>query len=212
MNEMDLKEMWGKSAEKLAKKPTYDIKAMLSGKSISPLRKLKRNLYIHMAYGVAGVCFFAVIMWFFPYTAVFIGSGIIMAISIFFLGQLSVMAQSLERLIKLQPYNLLEALRQQHTLIRSTFRAQEAIAIPFHAVSISLGIYLGFFYNSAPEALNLQLHSWIIYGLVVLIWVILANKLERWMNQKAFGVHLDHMKEIISQLEQEPELIIENSL
>ena len=212
MNEMDLKEMWEKSAEKLTQKPTYDIKAMLSGKSISPLRRLKRNLYIHIAYGVAGICLFAALMWFFPYTAVFIGSGIIMAISIFFLGQLSVMAQSLERLIKLQPHNLLEALRQQHALIRSTFRAQEAIAIPFHAVSISLGMYLGFIYDRAPTALTLQLHSWIIYGMVVLIWVILANRLERWMNQKAFGVHLDHMKEIISQLEQEPELTEENSL
>ena len=212
MSEMDLKEMWGKSAEKLAEKPTYDIKAMLSGKSISPLRKLKRNLYIHMAYGVAGVCLFAALMWFFPYTAVFIGSGIIMAISIFFLGQLSVMARSLERLIKLQPGNLLEALRQQHALIRSTFSVQEAIAIPFYAVSISLGMYIGFFYDSAPAALNLQLHSWIIYGMVVLLWTFLAHKLERWMNQKAFGVHLDYMKEIISQLEQEPELTTENSL
>ncbi|MDR4988511.1 MAG: hypothetical protein RG741_06715 [Bacteroidales bacterium] len=212
MSEMDLKEMWGKSAEKLAEKPPYDIKAMLSGKSISPLRKLKRNLYIHMAYGVAGVGFFTAIMWFFPYTAVFIGSGIIMAISIFFLGQLSVMARSLERLIKLQPGNLLEALRQQHTLIRSTFSVQEAIAIPFYAVSISLGMYIGFFYDSAPAALNLQLHSWIIYGIVVILWTFLANRLERWMNQKAFGVHLDHMKEIISQLEQEPESTAENSL
>ena len=203
MNEMDLKEIWEKSADQGAEKPVYDIKAMLSKKSISPLRKLKRNLYIHMAYGVAGISFFAALMWFFPYTAVFIGSGIIMAISMFFLGQLSVMARSLERLVKLQPGNLLEALRQQHALIRSTFRAQEAIAIPFHAVSISLGMYLGFFYDSAPAVLNLQLHSWIIYGMVVLLWTFFAQKLERWMNQKAFGVHLDHMKEIISQLEQE---------
>ena len=73
-------------------------------------------------------------------------------------------------------------------------------------------MYIGFFYDSAPAALNLQLHSWIIYGMVVLLWTFLANRLERWMNQKAFGVHLDHMKEIISQLEQEPELTAENSL
>ena len=212
MSEMDLKEMWGKSAEKLAEKPTYDIKAMLSGKSISPLRKLKRNLYIHMAYGVAGVCFFAVLMWFFPYTAVFIGSGIIMAISIFFLGQLSVMVRSLERLIKLKPGNLLEALRQQHTLIRSTFSVQQAIAIPFYAVSILLGMYLGFIHDRGPADFSPQLQTWIIIGIVMVIWTFLAHKFERWMNQKAFGVHLDHMKEIISQLEQEPELTAENSL
>ncbi len=212
MNEMDLKEIWGKSTGNVVEKPVYDIKAMLSGKSISPLRKLKRNLYIHMAYGVAGIGFFAAVMWFFPYTAVFIGSGIIMAISIFFLGQLSVMARSLERLIKLKPGNLLEALLQQHTLIRSTFRAQEAIAIPFYAVSILLGMYLGFIHDRGPADFSPQLQIWIIIGIVMVIWTFLAHKFERWMNQKAFGVHLDHMKEIISQLEQEPESIIENSL
>ncbi len=212
MSEMDIKEMWGKSAEKLAEKPIYDIKALLSGKSISPLRKLKRNLYIHMAYGVAGITFFAALMWFFPFTVVFIGSGLIMAISIFFLGQLSVMARSLKRLIKLPPGNLLEVLRQQHALIRSSFRVQEAIAIPFYTVSILLGMYLGFIHDRGPADFSPELQTWIIIGIVMVIWTFLAHKLERWMNQKAFGVHLDHMKEIISELEQEPELTAENGL
>lgn len=201
MNEIDLKDLWRKNEDNATLIPTYDIKAILSGKSISPLQKLKRNLRIHMGYGVAGIIFFASLMYFFPYNAVFIGSGILIAISIFFLGQLSVMTKSLEQRIKLQPINLLEALRQQHSLIQSSFKVQETIAIPFYSISILLGMYLGFIYDSSSAEFSPELKTWIIMGIVMVIWTFLAQKIERWMNKKAFGVHLDHIKEIISQLE-----------
>ena len=203
MEEMDLYKMWRKSTEDGEEKPKYDIKAILLGKPNSPLPKLKRNLYLHMVYGVGSICLFAWLTWLFPYPAVFVGSGLVIAISIFFLGQLSVMVVGLERLINSQPINLLEALRQHQKLIASTFEVQQAIALPFYSVSFMLGIYIGFIYDSNAADLSYNFQNWVLLGVLTLMWTFLAHKLERWMNQKAFGVHLDHMKEIISQLEQE---------
>ncbi len=204
MNEMDLKELWTMKTEGQRERPGIDAKAILKGKSTIPLLKLKRNLYIHMAYSVSSMLLFPALIWFFPYTLVIIGSGIIMAISMFFLGQLCVLLRSLNRQIKIQPANLLDSLRQQHTLIRATFRAQEAIAIPFYAVSFLLGLYLGIIRDTVPTDFSLQTHTTIIIGVLVVVVTYLLHKLERWMNQKAFGVHLDHLRDIISQLEQEP--------
>ena len=212
MNEIDLKELWKLKTEGQMQKHDVDAKVILTRKSAAPLQKLKRNLYIHMAYSVASMLLFPTLMWFFPYTLVIFGSAIIMAISMFFLGQLSVLVRDLNRKLIVQPANLLDSLRQTHSLIRNTFRAQEAIAIPFYAVSFLLGLYIGVTANSGPDDFSLQTQTMIIIGVLVVVVTFLLHKLEKWMNQKAFGVHLDHMKEIISQLEQEPELIIENSL
>jgi hypothetical protein len=203
MEEMDLHKMWRKSTEDGEEKPEYDIKAILSGKPNSPLSKLKRNLHLHMVYGAGSIFLFAWLTWLFPYNAVFVGSGLVIAISIFFLGQLSVLVVGLEQLINSQPGNLLEALRQHQKLIGFTFKVQQAIALPFYSVSFMLGIYIGFIYDTNAADLSYNFQNCVLVGILTLMWTFLAHKIERWMNQKAFGVHLDHMKEIISQLEQE---------
>lgn len=205
MNEIDLKELWKLKTEGQMQKHDVDAKAILTRKSAAPLQKLKRNLYFYIAYSAASMLLFPILMWFFPYTLVIFGSAIIMAISMFFLGQLSVLSRDLNRKLIVQPANLLDSLRQTHSLIRSTFRAQEVIAIPFYAVSFLLGSYIGLIGNSDPGDFSLQTQTMIIIGILVVVVTFLLHKLEKWMNQKAFGVHLSYLKDIISQLEQEPD-------
>jgi hypothetical protein len=176
-----------------------------SPSGLNPLARLKRNLRINMTWGMLIAVLFLV-------AAVVSTSWVVqLAMGIMFAWTTWGTYGSWKLIGALRPEichdcSLVGELQRQHDLIRRWMRSQEKTALFLYPVAVTGGFLLGGLSSSGLSLPQLMAKTPIQVGLVISIVVLtpLSWLLARWMNQKAFGTHLDALKANIQSLTTEP--------
>ncbi len=169
---------------------------------LSPLQQLKKKLVISLCWIIIITLVYGYAFYFFDLIYVRAGLVLIMLYNLFSGWQTFVLYKSTEPLV--QPGNSLKKELERNCFnIYTWCRLQERNALFVYPVSISSGFIAGLSPGNGAK-LNLIIHKpmfWIALAICLVVLVPLCFLLARQMMKYTYGKQLQHLNELIAQLE-----------
>lgn len=176
-------------------------KTFLHEVSATPLRKLKRNLKIGIAYALVISMLYGVLIYMFPLWQVQLGLIVVTAFNVW------IAYHSYQLVKKINAYdpsrNVLVTLRTVYSGFKEWFRQQYRMAALVYPVAAAAGYMLGGTIGSGlsiEEFFAKPFVGWALLG-VIIVLVPLGLLLAKWMNRRAYGRYVDQLRETITALE-----------
>lgn len=202
---MDIEKSWnemppeGQDWDKL-------VKLSLSKKRepLDPLYKLRKNLKLNMGYAIL-ICllYIAAIIYF---------TLPVFRISMFLLLGFTAWGffTAFREYKNIQPgintsHSLLEDMERHYFSINHWIKTQEKVALFFYPIAVTGGFMMGGVVGSGKTVGEFMSKPIVIIAFIIILIVLMpaCYYLAKWMNRKAFGEHLDKLKENIDQLKKE---------
>jgi hypothetical protein len=200
--EQNWKQMDGESDEDLSR--LLDMQKIAALKSNNPLHKIKKNLVIHMAWGIAICILYVVVIFKFNIWQVQACLGAVLCYSVWAL-IISYIQYKNIRLGATTTATLLEEMKRNHLSISQWKKVQLKAAIFIYPVSAAGGFMLGGVVGSGKTVA--QFLSKPAVPIIMLITIaILApacHYLAKWMTEYSFGKHVAALEKNIKELENE---------
>jgi hypothetical protein len=168
---------------------------------LDPLYRLKKNLRINIGWGVL-ICI------------IYIVAIILLTLPIFQISMIFLLGFTLWAIYKaislyksIEPgitskHSLLEDMERHYNAISNWMKAQEKAALFFYPIGVLGGFFMGGVVGSGKTVSELLTKPAVLIAIPIILLVLVpaSNYLAKWMNRKAFGEHLDKLKENIDQL------------
>jgi hypothetical protein len=199
---MDIEKSWnemppeGQDWDKL-------VKLSLSKKRepLDPLYKLRKNLKLNMGYAIL-ICF------------LYIAAIIYFTLPVFRISMILLLGftawgffTALREYKNIQPgintsHSLLEDMERHYFSINHWIKTQEKVALFFYPIAVTGGFMMGGVVGSGKTVGEFMSKPIAIIAFIIILIVLMpaCYYLAKWMNKKAFGDHLDKLKENIDQL------------
>jgi hypothetical protein len=182
------------------------VKQSLSKKRepLDPLHKLRKNLRLNMGYAIL-ICllYIAAIIYF---TLPIFRITMLLMLGFTVYGFITAFREykSIEPGISTSR-SLLKDMERHYYSITHWIKTQENVALFFYPIGAAGGFMMGGVLGSGKTVGEFMSKPavLIIFAVILIILMPLCYYLAKWMNRKAFGEHLDKLKENIDQLKKE---------
>lgn len=168
---------------------------------LDPLYKLKRSLKMNMGYAIL-ICilYIAAIIYF---TLPVFRFSMILMLGFTAWGFITALREyrSIEPGISTSR-SLLEDMERHYFSINHWIKTQEKVALFFYPIAASGGFMMGGVLGSGKSVGEFMSKPIVIIAFIIILVVLMpaCYYLAKWMNKKAFGGHLEKLKENINQL------------
>ena len=171
---------------------------------LDPLYKLRKNLKLNMGYAIL-ICL------------LYIAAIIYFTLPVFRISMILLLAftawgffTALREYKNIQPgintsHSLLEDMERHYFSIDHWIKTQEKVALFFYPIAVTGGFMMGGVVGSGKTVGEFMSKPIVIIAFIIILIVLMpvCYYLAKWMNRKAFGEHLDKLKENIDQLKNE---------
>jgi hypothetical protein len=172
--------------------------------SQQPLQKIKNNLLINMAWGIAIAICYILILIFFPFWQVRLCIGIVFLFTLWAVGTAYTQYKSIQPFVSSQN-SLLAEMKRHHASMMQWMKTQQSVALFIYPISTAGGFMLGGVEGSGKSVEFFMSKPIVQISLVICIAVLvpLAYWLAKWLFNKSFGKHLKTLGENIEELSRE---------
>jgi hypothetical protein len=199
---MDLEKSWN---DKGPEEQGWDdlVKQSLSKKRepLDPLHKLRKSLRLNIGYAILICLLYIAAMIYFTLPIFRISMFLMLGFTAW--GFITALREykSIEPGISTN-HSLLEDMERHFHSISHWIKTQEKVALFFYPIGALGGFIMGGVIGSGKTVNEFMSKPFVIITLIIILIVLIpaCYYLAKWMNKKAFGDHLDQLKENIDQL------------
>ena len=202
---MDQKNYWSPNDTRSVNVTLEDLHKLKASNSIHPLSMLRQIMKQQVYVGFALLAVFLALIILFSQMLLTIVLIPICLYLVYFLFRSLKILQNMNRLGDQPIENILKSIKLQYLVIRKYVKSSETIAIFLYPLTILAGMVITFLILGYSNPANLFNDPFLIYLLIaaVLFFVPVQYFFTRKMNNKTFGSHLEHLKGMIADLENE---------
>lgn len=201
---MNFEKHWNPDDTAMTNISSDDLRKLKPSSSTHPLNKLQKIMKQQTYVGLFMLLIFHILIVVFSHSVLTLLLIAFCAYTIFFLFKSFQILKRISQLLNQPNENILRQMKLQHAVIKDYVKFSEIIAALLYPLSIVAGMIITFLIigEESPESLFSDPFLLIISIAAIVLFVPLQYFLTHKMNQKAFGPHLDSLKEMTEQLEQ----------
>jgi hypothetical protein len=168
---------------------------------LNPLARLKRGLRINMFWGLLIGLLYILAIVYFPILIFRVTMIAMLLFTVWALASTWRMYRQLDPRI-CNDCNLVSEMQRHYDAIRRWMQMQERVALFFYPIGAAGGFLLGGVSGSGKTIPEIMSKTPVQIGFVLAILILtpMGYYLARWMNQKAFGKHLESLRSRIQAL------------
>ena len=181
-----------------------DLRKLKPSSSIHPLNKLRQVMKQQAYAGFVILLIFLVLIFVFSHSLLIFLLMTFCAYSIFFLIRSFHILKRISLLMNQPNENILRKMKLQYAVIKDYVKLSEIIAAFLYPIAIVAGMIIAFLIigEESPENLFTDPFLVILSIASIVIFVPVQYLFTHIMNKRAFGSHLEHLKEMTEKLEQ----------
>ncbi|WKK77056.2 hypothetical protein QYS49_07460 [Marivirga salinae] len=202
---MNFEKYWNPDDTTTTNISSEDLRKLKPSSSVHPLNKLQQIMRQQAYFGAGLLMIFLLLIFVFSHSLLTSLLIAFCAYAIYFLFRSFRILKRISLILNQPNENILKKLKSQHAVIKDYVKFSEIIAALLYPLSIVAGMIITFLImgEESPESLFLDPFLLIISMAAIVLFVPIQYFLTHKMNQKAFGPHLDSLKEMTEKLEQE---------
>jgi hypothetical protein len=202
---MDIEKYWNPDDTSMMNISLEDLRKLKPSVSVHPLNKLRQVLKQQTYAGLFILLISLVLIFVFNHSLLTYLLLAFCAYSVYFLFRSFVILKRISRLFNQPNENILRKMKLQYALIKDYVKLSEIIATFLYPISIVSGMIITFLIIGEESPEKLFMNSFLIYLSIsaIVVFVPIQYLFTHKMNKKAFGSHLEHLKEMTDKLEQE---------
>lgn len=200
---MELEKYWNSNYPESAGITLEKLRKLKPSESIHPLNTLQKIIKQQTYVGFAVLMVFLVLLFIFRQSMVTFVLAPINLYLLYFLFRSFQILQGANQIENHPNENILQKIKLQNSLIQNYVKSSEIVAVFLYPLSILAGMIITFLIigDESPANLFNDRHLIFLTIAAVLAFVPVQYFFTRKMNKKTFGSHLDHLNEMIENLE-----------
>lgn len=199
----ELNKLWQSIGKNNPTPEIDELQLHLKNASENPLKMLKKNFQANLAFAVLFTLMFIVLFILMDGIWVRLFTGILL------IGYMLAIFQTIKAYRKyLNDVHADEQvkvyLQKVYNGIGQMIRLQEISAIFFYPIALVAGFLMALYQKDGMDAFN-ENFTWILLGVLIVVFTPLCYVLAKYLNKLAFGKYLEQIKLLIDDFENEPE-------
>jgi len=198
----DINKLWQSLKDDNNLPPIDEKQLLLQSNSLNPLKKLKTNFKINIAFAIAITLGFIALFFYID------GFWVRLFIGLLLTGYFAAIIQTIylyrKFLREIHPdANVYHYLKSLHTSISKALKAQEYSALVYYPIAAVAGFLIPIYMEGKMDAFQKDAFIWYILIALIIILTPLCFLLAKWMNKIAFGKYLSQIKDLLIEMERE---------
>jgi len=198
----DINKLWQSLKDDNNLPPIDEKQLLLQSNSLNPLKKLKTNFKINIAFAIAITFGFIALFFYID------GFWVRFFIGLLLTGYFAAIFQTIylysKYLIEMHPdENVYQYLKSLHESISKALKAQEYSALVYYPIAAIAGFLIPIYMSGNMDAFQKDVFIWYVLIALIIILTPLCFLLAKWMNKIAFGNYLKQIKKLIDAMEEE---------
>lgn len=182
---------------------TIDHSEMLksmNNKKADVMVKLQKKLIGKLIFAISFTLIYSLLLFFVKDSLVILLFAVLIGAHLLAIGYFLKEHRNMQKLIPMDG-NILETLKEYQSRIRRVLKSEETGGLILYPVAVSAGFFFSLLADKSFTELMEDRWIWVIWISLMVGFTPVGHWLAKRMNKIAFGKHLNHLQEMISEIE-----------
>ena len=172
----------------------------MNTKKADVMAKLQKKLLAKLIFAISFTLLYSLLVFFVKDTIVLLLFAVLIAAHLLAIGYILKEYRNMQKLIPMDG-NILETLKEYQNRIKRVLKSEETGGLILYPVAVSAGFFFSLLADRSFGEVMADRWIWIIWIALMVGFTPVGHWLAKRMNKIAFGKHLSHLQDMISEIE-----------